>query len=265
MTRCQQFENGFGFRGVVPYQLHYLFIFRDKRGDFVSYRRPYRYLATSLRGFIQQLSVYYVRWGYYFYVVGRIPEKKDPTKTDRKILEKYGLCRSRWSNARAKEQGKAAVHYLRFDRTFVIVATHGEHVLRQEEDLKDLRQEPIKVFGYAIGYHKRIGERCGHVSVRIQKPIYLEIKARLSEKATKRSVAELMEEFSRVPFAAYSGVRSQMLNILREVNRRRVSAGLESLPLDTVQTRRRSVKVFEESDHVVIGSMEPDCLDGAGE
>jgi hypothetical protein len=211
-----------------------------------AYRRPYRYLATSLRGFIQQLAVYYTRWGYYFYVVGEIPRTKDPTKTDRKILEQYGLCRSRWSNARAKEQGKAAVHYLRFDHTFILVATHGQHILREKEDLKDLRHEPIKVFGYAIGYHKRIGEKSGHVSVRIQKPLYLEIKARLSDKATKRSASELMEEFSRLPFAPYSGVRSQMLNILREVNRQRKAAGLEVLPLDCIQTRRRSVKVFEE-------------------
>lgn len=209
-----------------------------------AYRRPYRYLASSLRGFIQQLAVYYTRWGYFFYVVGEIPRTKDPRKTDRKILEQYGLCRSRWSNARAKEQGKAAVHYLRFDHTFVLVATHGDHILREQEALKDLRQEPIKVFGYAIGYHKRIGERTGHVSVRIQKPLYLEIKARLSDKATKRSMLELVEEFGRLPFAPYSGVRNQLLNILREVNRRRKAAGLELVPLSAIRLRRKSVKVF---------------------
>jgi len=38
----------------------------------------YRCEATSVTGFIQQLAVGYVRHGYFFYVVGQVPEGKDP-------------------------------------------------------------------------------------------------------------------------------------------------------------------------------------------
>lgn len=205
----------------------------------------YRYEATSLRGFIQQIAVGYVRWGYFFYTVAMIPAHKDPRKTDEKIIGRYNLRRSRWSNARAKEQGKASAHYLRYDRTLVLLATNGEHALWAEENLKDLRREPLKVFGYAIGYNGREGQGRGHVSVRIQKPIYLELKARLSDMATKRDVTSMLKEFEKVHFEAYAGVRGQMLNILREVNRRRIAAGMERVPMDAIRMRRTAVKVFQ--------------------
>lgn len=206
-------------------------------------RVEHRYEAASLRGFIQQIAVCYVRWGYFFYVVGHIPQEKDPRKTDEKLLSRYGVRRSRWSNARAKEMGRASVQYLRFKHTFVIMATPGEHQVREEEAMKDVRREPLKVFGYAIGYSQRAGERTGHVSVRIQKPVYLDLKAHLVSDGTK-PIDAVMEEFASVRFEAYSGVRNQMLNILREVNRRRDAAGLERVPLTAIRMRRKSVKVF---------------------
>ena len=38
----------------------------------------YRCEATSLAGFVQQIAVSYVANGYYFYVLGRVPDRKDP-------------------------------------------------------------------------------------------------------------------------------------------------------------------------------------------
>ncbi len=213
-------------------------------------KATHRYEAASLRGFIQQIAVSYVRWGYFFYVVGDIPAAKDPIKTDAKILARYGIQRSRWSNARAKEKGGASVQYLRFQHTFVIMATAGEHLVREEETMKDVRREPLKVFGYAIGFNQRAGERAGHVSVRIQKPTYLDLKAHLSDLAPKRPLDVMLAEFAKVRFEAYSGVRNQMFNILREVNRRRGAAGLEPVPLSAVRLRRKSVKVFQVEERI---------------
>ena len=42
--------------------------------------RAYRYEATSVAGFIQQLAVCYVGRGYWFYVTGTVPEHKDPAE-----------------------------------------------------------------------------------------------------------------------------------------------------------------------------------------
>ena len=47
----------------------------------------YRYEATSVAGFVQQLAIAYINHGYWFYVTRTIPERKDLAKTDRKIIE----------------------------------------------------------------------------------------------------------------------------------------------------------------------------------
>src|SRR5580658_8259322 len=87
----------------------------------------YRCVATSVAGFVQQLAVAYVANGYYYYVMGRIPPHKEPEKTDRKILEAYEIAVSKWTRSRRKREGHAGVHYLRYQRFFVIIANHGVH------------------------------------------------------------------------------------------------------------------------------------------
>ena len=57
----------------------------------------YRYRATSIEGFVQQLAVSYVTHGYWFYVSGWIPQGKDPEKTDAKLIERYGIDVSKWT------------------------------------------------------------------------------------------------------------------------------------------------------------------------
>ena len=49
----------------------------------------YRCEATSVAGFVQQLSVAYIGRGYFFYVVGEIPEGKDPHSVDQKLIQQY--------------------------------------------------------------------------------------------------------------------------------------------------------------------------------
>ena len=87
----------------------------------------YRCVATSVAGFVQQLSSCYLPHGYWFYVSGEIPEHKDPRGVDAKLVTKYGISISRQSRARRKRVGLANVHYLRYERTFVLLATHGHH------------------------------------------------------------------------------------------------------------------------------------------
>ncbi len=51
----------------------------------------YRYLTTSLEGFVQQLACNILPHGYWFYVRGSIPDGKDPLSIDAKLLDRYGL------------------------------------------------------------------------------------------------------------------------------------------------------------------------------
>ena len=100
----------------------------------------YRCEATSVAGFVQQIAVAYVGHGYWFYVTGQVPAGKDPEAIDRKILDRYGIELSRQQRARRKQQGLANLHYVRFERFFVILATHGQHPFFAAEAAKPIMQ-----------------------------------------------------------------------------------------------------------------------------
>ena len=138
---------------------------------------PYQCVATSVAGFVQQLAVNYVARGYYFYVTGTIPDGKDPTKTDQKIIAQYGIDISKWARARRKKDGKANVQYLRYDRFYVIIATHGEHPFfaAEQNQIRNIRKQPLRFRGYAIGVGRSRRDGSFHASVRIQRETFREI------------------------------------------------------------------------------------------
>jgi hypothetical protein len=201
----------------------------------------YRCEATSIAGFVQQLAVAYVGRAYWFYVTGEIPERKDPRAVDEKLIEKYGLGIGKATRARRKAAGFANIQYLRYRRCFVLLATLGKHQFFEEERkfIRDAREVPIKFGGYAISY------RAGHPHVRIEQGRYLELKAYLGDIAVHRTKERLEEELSRLPFEPYAPIRSQVLGILREVNRRRRLAAFEPILKTCFRVRRRVVQPFE--------------------
>jgi hypothetical protein len=117
----------------------------------------YRFEAVSVAGFVQQLAVAYLAHGYFYYVAGRVPEGKDPRAVDEKLLSKDGIAVSRWARARRKRGGSANLHYLRFGRFFVLVATAGAHEFFAEESgsIRDFRRDSLCFAGYSIGWKKR--------------------------------------------------------------------------------------------------------------
>lgn len=207
----------------------------------------YRYEAKSLPGFIQQLAVAYVAHGYFFYVSGLVPEGKGPEAVDEKLLRKYRVGLSRWARVRRKRAGLSNVHYLRHGRFFVLLATKGEHPFFAEEAkrVKDIRRDSLSFAGYSIGW-KMGSDRKGHPSVRIHPKRYLELRDYFLELATRRSVEALALEFGRLPFEPFAPVRSQLLSILRKVNRKRREAGLEDVPVSALRLRRKVVRPFGE-------------------
>ena len=206
----------------------------------------YRCVATSVAGFIQQLAVCYVRHGYWFYVSGEFPAHKVPEKTDRKLIEQYEIGISKWARARRKKAGGANLHYLRFDRFYVIIATHGIHPFFEAEAkrLKDIRETPIQFAGYAIGYRRQHGGACWHPSVRISMDHYRELKDYFEDIAVHRSVENLCLEFQALRLETYAPVRNQLFMILRAINRRRKAAGFEPVPPSVLRWRRLSVRTF---------------------
>ena len=58
----------------------------------------YRRDATSIEGLIQQVALSYLRHGYWWYVTGIVPERKDVLEVDHNALTKYGI-RKDWRYA----------------------------------------------------------------------------------------------------------------------------------------------------------------------
>lgn len=200
----------------------------------------YRCEAASLEGFIQQLAASYLRHGYFFYVTGTIREGKDAREIDHRIIERYGLAISKFTRARRKKSGTASVQYLRHERFFILLATHGKHRFFDEEvEIKDARETPIRYEGYSVSV------RAGRSSVRIDRGTYLNLKAYFEDIAAKRSVETLSKQLRGLPFSPYAPVRSQFFAILRSVNRARQVAGFEPVPRAAIRVRRAPVKTFE--------------------
>jgi hypothetical protein len=222
----------------------------------------YRCAVTSVAGFVQQLASCCLPHGYWFYVSGKVPWEKDPKSVDEKLLAKYGIGISRQSRTRRKAVGIANVHYIRYQRRFLLLATHGHHPIYDEEEksIRDARKYPIRFAGYSISVAKgdfRAKRSTGGVVVRdnqwrvrvqIEREWYLSLKAYLLDIAPHRSTDQIAAEFRSLPFEPYAPVRQQMLNLLRHVNRRRESAGVEPIGFDVLRYRRRIVRPFEPAE-----------------
>lgn len=205
----------------------------------------YRCETTSIAGFIQQLAVSYVRNGYWFYVKGDIPKSKSPQNVDEKLIERYEVGLPRTTVSRRKRAGKSNVQYLRYRRTFVLIATKGEHRFFEEETtFQDIRRNPLRIFGYSISFRKGADGKY-HASVRIDEQEWKKHKVRLLEDCYYASPSRVGESFRTLPFEPYAPVRNQVLSVFREVNRRRKAAGLEDVPFSSLRMQRKPVKPFE--------------------
>ena len=200
----------------------------------------YRCETTSVEGFVQQVAVQYLRHGYWFYVAGSVPTGKNPRAVDRKLAARYCIDLSSKERTRRKRAGFANLHYIRHDRYFLLMGTHGSHRFFDDEvgQIRDARREPIKFAGYAISH------RSGHSCVRIERAEYLQLKAWFLDLACRRSVDAMAAEFRAVRFVPYRPVRQQLLAIWRGVNRERRLAGYEPLPIECVPWKRPIVKPF---------------------
>lgn len=213
---------------------------------------PYRAVATSVEGFVQQIACCYLRHGYWFYVAGRIPAGKDPQRVDQKLIAKYGIDVSESTRARRKQAGRANLQYLRHERFFVILATKGLHPFFEQEgeSIRDIRRLPLAYAGYSISYRRGGLTRAGkvdptwHAHVRMDRKQYLDCRAWFCEWATRASVAELGRAFTSFPVATYAPVRRQLLLIHRAVNRLRSAGGQPHVPAETLPLRRRVVRPF---------------------
>ncbi len=217
----------------------------------------YRAAASSVEGFVQQIACCYLRHGYWFYVKGRVPDGKCPATIDCKLIDKYRIDVSESTRARRKKAGRSNLQYIRHERTFVLLATKGEHRFFAEEAnlVRDIRRVPIRYAGYSISYKPGGRKKDGsnddkwHAHVEIDRDQYLDLRAWFSERALRDSPEKLTRTFHQLPIAPYAPVRRQMLMMLRRVNNVRKVAGKKQLSSDILPLRRSVVRPFESTAH----------------
>lgn len=213
---------------------------------------PYRCVASSPEGLVQQVAVSYLRHGYWWYVTGRIPDGKDPARVDRKLIEKYGIDLTDRQRAHRKRNGLANMQYIRYANWFLLLVTEGHHPFKQQERhrIRDCRRNPIKFEGYSISYRRSgitpAGEASPkwHACVRIDAWTYKALKAFFLDRACHRSVENLAADFARVPYSRFAPVRRQLLTIHRAANDARARTGFEPLPTSVLRLRRKIVQPF---------------------
>jgi len=221
-------------------------------------KKRYRCEATSLEGFVQLLASNILPHGYWFYVTGFVPDRKDPAKIDQKLIEKYGVDLSRQQRARRKLLRQANLHYLRLDRFWVLLATHGQHrfFVEEGENVRDVRRTPLLVGGYSLsvkrGHYLRkvsgdaepVADGRMRVRVQIARERYRELVSYFLSVACHRSAESLSRELFLVPFEPYAPIRRQLLNALRLVNAKRQQAGYTKIPPGVLRYKRNIVHPF---------------------
>lgn len=200
----------------------------------------YRCDTVSVEGFVQQLAVSYLRHGYWFYVTGMIPADREQRVVDEKLISLYDITPSKWSRTWRKSQGWANMQYIRYQRFFVLLATHGEHEFfrREREQVRDARRVPIRFAGYAISV------RGGHPHVRIERGEYKRLQAYFENLAAHRDAGTVERELRSLRYVPYAPVRRQYLLLLRRVNRVRKTAGLELVSRFCLPLRRAITAPF---------------------
>lgn len=219
----------------------------------------YQYEYISIHALVQQLATSLMPNGYWFYKTGYIPEGKSPHAIDQKILDKYGIAISRSARTRRKAAGLANLHYLRIqgERTFVIVATKGLHRFRDEEsEIRDIRKYPLILYGYSLsfkegGYLRKaskdaeaVPDAGWHSRVQISRSRFKDLKAEFLDMALRYSAERLGDRFFRIGFEPYAPVRQQLLDLLRLVNAKRKTAGMNLLPPTVIRYQRTIFKPF---------------------
>jgi hypothetical protein len=107
-------------------------------------------------------------------------------------------------------------------------------------DILDVRNgRPIKFAGYAISHSG------GHVHVRIEQNVYLNLKAHWVAVAVHRRKEWFEERFRRLPFEPYAPVVGQLFGLLARINERRQAAGFDLVSSSCIRVYQRKVRPFE--------------------
>ena len=219
----------------------------------------YRCEAKSVDGFLAQVGRL-VGSGHYFYFAATLRADKDPQNLDRKLIDRWDLDKPAWKREARRRGAAPNIHYLRYKRFYVLLATHGKgeggiphpFFVEYQRTLGDIRKNALRFCGYSIRYpvSRQTGSR--RLFVRLDKRTYGRIRSQLMIAAIGQRYRDpdAFESVVRdLPFQWYRPVRDQLRVILKDVNRVRRRAGFEPVRLACIPMRMRVTDVFVEAGH----------------
>ncbi len=213
----------------------------------------YQFEARNVAAFVSQI-VRYVASGHYFYVRVLIPDKKELASVDAKLVERYNVSKKRWQRKRRHLKETAGIHYLRCNRCAVLMLTKGKHEAFYRdhgENIRDIRREALKVFGYSIRFGFSEQTKAWKVSVRLDRETYRKVREHLLACCVwdaYREASRLEREFSRLPYQPYEPVFKQLVSVLQAVNRQRRRRGFAPVAVGCLRNKLRLGRVFVECE-----------------
>lgn len=184
--------------------------------------------VTSLGVLLFKLN-HYLRYGYLRYAVRTIPEEKDLTTVDTKLLRHYEVTFHRTTRARRAAQGLANVMYLRWDHTIVLLATEGTHPAFDTIVSYDVRKKPLYWAHYSVGFQQ------GKPHI-ILAPQHWKARKRRCQRYALGDREVLYRYFHALSPFSFAGIQHQKYKLYCEVNRRRKTAGLPRLVWERVRS-----------------------------
>ncbi len=223
----------------------------------------YRYVTTSKEMFVKQVVTNFICKGYPMFVQGKIPEDKCPIENDKKMLDLYDIRKTSKQRWLRKQQGKGNLHYIRFERDFLLLGTERKNGVLpwhrlESKNIRDCRVVPILFHGYSIYLKggKYRPRRCKEdpegpperdtkerSRVLIERKMLKELSADFY-KVSRRDAALIASMFWELPFEPYRPVLQQQLKLLCSVNNRRKKLGLSKISSKCIRKMYKADKVY---------------------
>lgn len=188
--------------------------------------------VPTLGDFLYRVALGGFRFGYYRYAVREIPKGKDLASIDRKMMDAYGVTSCRMKRLRQRREGQASVQYVRFQQTFILMATDGTHETFAKIRSFDVRSAPLHFRSYSVGLF------CDRVSVRVAKEVWGKVVAYQLARALG-DLGAVEQRLYQLPFYRFPGVVAQTNGLAAAINCKRKQAGLAPISPLPFPTRHR--------------------------
>ncbi|MEM9214678.1 MAG: hypothetical protein AAGD25_10060 [Cyanobacteria bacterium P01_F01_bin.150] len=177
------------------------------------------YEVSNVGQFLGRIANIYIWNGYTRYAVRHIPSDKSPQAVDTKILSCYHITQCRMTRMRHAARGEAKVGYIRFGRTFILVATTGKHKAFGRIQSHDFYTSPLHYYHYSVGIRNQ--KPC----IRIAHKTWKWAEHRISKMAL-HDHDKVQQALQDLPYYNFVGVQEQKRHLIAHINARRKRAGL---------------------------------------